>query len=488
MGTLRQLVTVPDLAQPSWSQRVFWTLTLLSLIPLVIVLPMTPPHIGVPIVAGWIALLWVVITFARNKVENIALFWLACYPLCYYFLSFPHNQTLFTVDRAVVGLLTLYMLLARDCARQNPLLPDVKRSAWLWGLYVIVCLGCLAGRPMSSPLYSSLQIALDGLTLPALLGLYAMQYLPVQKNLALLHRCSCILAIGIGAIVIGELSTGQNLLPWLGATRYVLGGAGDIRRVDGPFEMPALLSIISILVFFLIVYLRHLMADRIGTGQIVLHGIGAPMALFAAFAPLNRGLLLVLAPVAVIDMVSRTSLLKRRSWILIFSVVLLCSAFARVFYPDVFEDRTLDPSNAYQRIAQDRETLRVVSEHPFLGVGLGMYHNLTAQDARYLVRWMGIESMNWPHNAIMSVLAEGGIVGLTLYLLSQSFLVRAMWKIRRQYPAGWLAFLYCFISYTLYGLDFAVNYYSDVTLLYMFIIGLICNSQTQRICSINTQP
>ncbi len=92
-------------------------------------------------------------------------------------------------------------------------------------------------------------------------------------------------------------------------------------------------------------------------------------------------------------------------------------------------------------------------------------------------RWNGIESMNYPHNALMTVLSEEGIVGLIFYVAAQAFLVRAMWRIRKAYPAGWLAFLYCLLIYLLTGLDYATVYFSDINLLYLFVLGVIYQLQ-----------
>ncbi|MFY9746304.1 MAG: O-antigen ligase family protein [Acidobacteriaceae bacterium] len=476
MEALRNLAALPDLGPRPANQRFFWSLMLISLVPVVIVLPMTPPRIGVAVMGAWIALIWVVITFLRDRVENIALFWLACYPYCYYFLSFPHNQTLFTVDRAVIALLVAYMLVASK-REHLPLSSDLHLSAWLWGLYVFTCLCSLAGQPIASPFYSSCQIVLNGLILPAFLALYTMRYFPALSNISRLHSCACVLSIGICSITVAELITGSDILPWPGAAPYLLGSYVQIRRADGPFEMPAILSIIALLVFLLILYLRRLLPGRLSHPAAILHVVGASAALLAAFAPLNRGLLLALIPIAVIDITSKHRLMRVSSWVLLSAVVLVCAVTAKAFYPDIYEDRTTQPDNVYQRIAQDQETLRVVAEHPFFGVGVGLYHDTVSQDARYLARWNGIESMNWPHNVLMTILAENGLVGLSLFISSQFFLVRAMWKIRRRHPVGWLAFLYCFLAYTLYGLDFSINYYPDVTLLYMFIVGLVFQIQ-----------
>ena len=52
-----------------------------------------------------------------------------------------------------------------------------------------------------------------------------------------------------------------------------------------------------------------------------------------------------------------------------------------------------------------------------------------------------------------------------------------MWKIRKDFPPGWLAFLYCFLIYIVTGLDYATVYFSDINLLYMFILGVLYQQQ-----------
>jgi O-antigen ligase len=112
-------------------------------------------------------------------------------------------------------------------------------------------------------------------------------------------------------------------------------------------------------------------------------------------------------------------------------------------------------------------------------VGFGLYHDVAIQNPQYMVKWKGIESMNFPHNVLMTVLSEEGIVGLFLYVLAQIFLFRAMWKIRKAYPPGWLAYLYCVLVYVLTGLDFATVSFSDINLFYIFILGAIYQQQVR---------
>ncbi len=98
-----------------------------------------------------------------------------------------------------------------------------------------------------------------------------------------------------------------------------------------------------------------------------------------------------------------------------------------------------------------------------------------------MAKWNGIESMNYPHNALMTVLSEDGVIGLLFYVAAQVFLIRAMWRIRKAYPAGWLAFLYCLVIYLLTGLDYATVYFSDINMLYLFILGIIYQLQIRMV-------
>ena len=134
------------------------------------------------------------------------------------------------------------------------------------------------------------------------------------------------------------------------------------------------------------------------------------------------------------------------------------------------------------------ETLRVVREYPFFGVGFSLYHDVASRNPRYMARWKGIESMNFPHNALMTVLSEEGMVGLLFYVSAQVFLIRAMWRMRKAYPPGWLAFLYCVLIYVLIGMDYATVYFSDINLFYIFTLGVLYQLQATMVAEKEIGP
>jgi hypothetical protein len=463
-----------DLGPPGRVRTLYWVLALLSLVPLVVVLPVASTRAGIAIIAAWIAVIWIAISLVRGQFHYLVLLWVAVYPYCYYLFSYPSERPIFTIDRVFIGVMVIDMLLASRQPLLVPLTRDVRLSAYAWCLYLLVCFLSLAGHAPSQVL-SSYRLLIDGMVMPALFGLYAIRYFPLLKDVQKLHFCTCVLGIGLCTTGLVELITGTDLFPLNGSFPEFT--ATHVRRADGPFELHVVLSMVAILLFFLILYLRRLMPQRINSRRALLHITGATASFVAAVIPLNRGLVFALAPIAIIDFCSTNRLISRRIWVTILGIILLGGAAAKLLDPRLYEDRVASEANFYQRVAQHVETLRVVREYPFFGVGFGLYHDVAAREPRYMASWKGIESMNVPHNVLMTVLSEDGIIGLLFYVSAQFFFVRAMWTIRKVYPAGWLAFLYCLLVYVLIGLDFATVYFSDINLLFIFTLGILYQLQ-----------
>ena len=131
---------------PHTAGRLYWVLVLLSLVPLCLVLPTEPVEVGVAIITGWIALIWIAISFVRGQFHYVALVWVAVYPYCYYFFSYPRERSIFTVDRAFIVLLVIEMFIVSRQASATPLTSDIRISAYFWGLYLLSCFLSLAGH------------------------------------------------------------------------------------------------------------------------------------------------------------------------------------------------------------------------------------------------------------------------------------------------------------------------------------------------------
>jgi hypothetical protein len=467
-----------SLTAPRGQRSLYWVLILFSLIP-ILLLPTVATNLGVALLTAWIGLLWVSTIFVRGQFHNVAIIWVAVYPYCYYFFSYYVKRSIFTVDRAFILLLIIEMFIVSRQSVVAPLTSDIRASGYFWGLYLLVCLFPLAAHAPSEVL-PSYRMLVEGMLMPPLLGLYAMRYFPLLKSLERLHLAACILGLGLGITGLIELVTDTDLFPYGSEPLYT---DTHILRADGPFEQQIVLSMVALLAFFFILYLWRLIPDNLSQGRALLHKAGCISSFGAALLPLNRGVIVALVPIALIDSCSRHRLLSRRIWAAFLGVVVLAAAAAKLNDPRLYDDRVVRPNNFYQRLAQQQETLRVVRGYPFFGVGFGLYYDVASQDPRYLTSWKGIESMNIPHNVMMTVLSEEGLVGLLFYVLAQAFLIRAMWKIRKAYPPGWLAFLYCILVYVLIGLDFATVAFSDINLFYIFVLGILYQLQIRIACS-----
>ncbi len=425
----------------------------------------------------WTGLIWIFIYCLRKRFDRLVMTWLVVFPFCYYLFSFPRERSVFTVDRVFLLLVVLTLISAHRHQDLLPLQVDIRLAAYLWAAYLFVCLISLLGHPVFDIL-GSYRLILDGMLMPALLGLYAIRLFPLTGNLKRLHTCLCILMLSIMIVTGIELFRGINLFPWPGAVEEWV-QTNDLRiiRVDGPFENSSVLCLVGILGFFLITYCRRLIGSTLTNRRGLLHWMGASAALASALMPMNRGLVIALLSCVCIDYFAKESLIPHRVWNVIVTGLLFFAVVAKLFYPDVYADRVIRGDNLYQRIAQNQQTLEVIRDHPLLGVGLNLYHDTVLGDPKYTVEWRGFGAMNIPHNSLFTVLAEEGIVGFLLYVGAQLLLVRAMWRMRKANRLGWRVFLYCMLVYTIFGLDAGIVYYSDLNLFYMFVLGVILQIQ-----------
>jgi O-Antigen ligase len=474
------LDNVPELTigRGNLSRRLFIPATAaLSLITLVGSLSLASIKVAALVVVAWTALIWICIQCIRKRFDRIVMTWLLIFPFCYYLFSFPRERAVFTVDRAFLLLVLLTLISASRYPQFLPRQTEIRFAGYLWAAYLSVCLLSLLGHPVLDVL-SSYRLILDGMLMPALLGLYALRFFPVVKNLKRLHACVCILMLNIATVAGIELLTGTNLLPAPGAVEtWVQTGNAKLIRVDGPFENSSVLCVIGILGFLLIVYSRHLLGDSLTTSQRWLHVAGVLASLASALMPMNRGLVIALLVCACMDYFAPEPLVSRGTWNGILAALLLFTLVGKLFYPSVYEDRVTSQANFYQRIAQNLQTLEVIRDHPLMGVGFALYHDAVLEDSKYEVQWGGLEAMNAPHNSLSAVLAEEGGIGFLLYVSAQLLFVRAMFRLRSLNRLGWRTFLYCVLVYTVFGLDVGIAYYSDLNLFYMFVLGIVLQIQ-----------
>lgn len=416
------------------------------------------------------AALWflsVVSQVFRGRLEGLLLCWAAVLPLGGYFLSFPREHAIVTLDRAVICLAFLGMYFVRPSALTA--VPKALRRAGLAWL-VFFAIACTTLRYSPNALNAA-RILLDSFVLPVLLGWCVIARFDVRCHLPSIHAAVCISSIISAVVAAAEIVTGQDLLPF-GTAAMAYGG---IVRPNGPFESNDTLALMGAVSFFFLLFLRQTLGPTLSVGRRILHFIGLAASLGMALMPLFRSVAITLLLVLIIDTFWQQRA-SRRIW----RVALMCASagvifIAPLFAPELFADRS-NGQNAYARVAEYEQSFRVFVEQPLLGVGFQNFNRYVAGELRYVTSYQGVTSVDWPHSNLSQILTETGLLGFVPYMMATVFLFRQMWQLRLSSSSGrlvWKYFVYMFLSYWITGITEGSGY-SPLNLWYVFAIAVTC--------------
>jgi O-antigen ligase len=428
------------------------------------------PKTGLLVLIGGLALWFLIVAgeVFRGKFEGVLLWWVAAFPLGYYFMSFPREHAIVTLDRVAI----LIMFVGLSVVKPSTLTATpraLRRAALVWLAFIAIAGVTIKNSP---DFVTSTRVLLDGFLLPVLLGWCIIARFDVRRCLPSIHTAVVISSIICAAVAAGEIATGQDLLPNGNSEIF---HAGSIPRPNGPFAADDCLALVGGISIFVLLFLRASLGPRVSVGRRLLHAIGLIAAIGMAVMPLFRSVIITLLLALIIDTFwePRT---PRRSW----RVVLLLASvglifIASVFAPDMFEDRSRG-ENVYGRVAQYEQSLQVFLDHPVLGVGFSNYHNFVVGELRYLESYKGISSLDSPHSNLAAVLSETGILGFVPYVVAHLLLLAAVFQLRRWSSSGhrvWKYCLYIFLTYWISGLSLAAGYEAPLNLWYVFAM-IVC--------------
>src|SRR5258708_7074150 len=126
--------------------------------------------VAVATLLGVAVVLYLVASMLDGKVEVPLLFWVAVFPLGYYFVAFPRERAIITFDRIMVGVVLVGACLV---ARRKATKPaeELRRSAVAWGFFLLAAFASVRKAP---DVLTASRIAFDGFLLSALLGWIVM--------------------------------------------------------------------------------------------------------------------------------------------------------------------------------------------------------------------------------------------------------------------------------------------------------------------------
>lgn len=403
-----------------------------------------------------------------GNVDLLVLTWALIFPLGYYYLSFPTQKAIFTLDRMLpvaVGLAILFH------SSQSTKLPrDIKRCGVAWGTFLFFAAISLKD---TTDKFASVRLIVEGFLLPAIMGWIVIRYFKVRENAVTLHLIVCVMSLYSAGIGAAEIILKEDFLALPGSE---LTYAGPIPRPNGPFATNDAFALIGFTSFCLLLFLRNLLDRRLSPTRSFIHYAGVVASLAMALMPMWRSLDIALILVLLIATVTTKVPSERRLGISILVLGSVGVVALSILAPDVYSDRS-DPANVYGRFAQQMQTWRVFVTHPVTGVGLGSFHDVVNQDTGYLAAYSNVHSVDWPHNNVGGVLAETGLLGIIPYLTAQGMLFAIFWRMRRSPSVNarhaWTYFLYMFIGYWCLGMDESSGYISDLNLWFMFAVAVL---------------
>jgi O-antigen ligase len=446
------------------------------------------PVLGIEILVagtGACVLAYLFATALEGRVEPLILTWVLIFPLGYYFLSFPREQSIITLDRVLP--LVLPLAISFGSPQSSDLVPRaIRPCAIAWTIFIVIAGASLV---WSGNALTSGRLLGDGFCLPALLGWGVIRNFNVRRYAGALHVLVSMMVVYVAGIGAAEMVLKEDLLPLQGSALFF---AGSLPRPNGPFYTNDSFAIIGLVALFLLLFLRSVLPDKLGFWRVAIHAVGVTASLAMGLMPMFRSVFITLLLILLLATLSTRKLSLRIAG---FALLLACSLSVCLFSllaPDAYEDRS-NPDNFYVRLAEQMQTLQVFSSHPVLGVGLGRFTDVVGGDSRYLGTYHGIQSIDSPHNNLGGILAETGLLGFIPYVAAQVLLVSVFWGVRkrgtRDSQLAWTYFLSIFLCYWINGMTLASGYASDLNLWFIFAIAILYKySITEKAEAISPGP
>jgi len=414
---------------------------------------------------------------ASGNSQGLVLIWVLLYPLGYYFLSFPQEHSVFTLDRAFVAILAA-ILIGHVLQRSQPLPTRIFYAGLCWTGFIAAALLSLRDVRGWSLLYS-LRVLMDTFVMPGVLALYVLRSFNVRRHLAALSLVVCVMSIYLAAIGMAEAVLHQDLLPLSPENTFLLGN-DMIFRANGPFGSGSTYGLVGVINFLLIRFFQRTTGSGLPSWQRSLQWIGLLAALLVSIIPMHRGIVVTWIAIGLIETWQnrrnpvwwRATAWKRAALLVGFSLALVA---IKAMFPYIYEDRVEDTSNVHARIAQGQQSLAVLEDHLWLGAGFGQFTQVVSNESKYRFFYKGVPSVDYAHNTLLNVAADTGLIGFFLFTLSQFFLLQAFRELLLKPPSArlaWWSFVSIFVAYWVFGMDVSSGYFGELNIWYMFALAI----------------
>jgi O-antigen ligase len=213
-------------------------------------------------------------------------------------------------------------------------------------------------------------------------------------------------------------------------------------RSRGPFLVSASLGITLVFCFFNNLYLA---TREQGAPKPLIYLLNLLM-LPAIFFTQTRSVWLAMVVCTVLWIALRRGMRSKGAVVLtLLAVVIVGGAIfaGDIVSPDRTRGGVTDPYPVYARVGLAKMTWQMFTEHPIMGVGFGHFRDYAAHyDQNPSSKYIRYGSQLMEHNNFLSILAEGGIIGFTLYVIVLIVIFRHSLNLYRRIPpdaTGWVS-------------------------------------------------
>jgi O-antigen ligase/polysaccharide polymerase Wzy-like membrane protein len=347
--------------------------------------------------------------------------WVVASGALYAFLRVPSGHPIITFDRVwILACLSLIVLNRRRIATTRPTRLLLFTLAWLaiaFGIRAFTTSGPNLG-------FQAITLWLDAVVLPLILFLAAAKLTVTRVHVQRLGA-----ALALGGVLLACIGIAEKVFGFELATKAAgsvfFDQAIDTVRISGPYPSPApyaLSLLICIAATLYWIQARRGLGYVLGAIALLLQGTALGLTFFRAAW--------IAAAVVVVVLLSRRGQHARTVFIVVYALAISLLAFTSLERNRQFATRAHNTSNLDARLGAYRQSLEIFRMKPIYGVGVTQYPNVASSLPSTKVN--GIESVPYPHDSYLSVLAEQGILGLAPFVAASLAVWYALRRFRRR--------------------------------------------------------
>jgi O-antigen ligase len=357
-----------------------------------------------------------IVIFADLPPAAIVISWAPLAAALWAFARLPKNPPVLTFDRLwILGMLGYLIFWPRRFERSRE-----SRLLMLALLVLLVSYGIhvfAGGASVTTPAFADW---FDAIVLPAILFATVSRFCDTRARAQAIMGSLAIAGGVLGAIGVAERIFGFNLSSLNGVKARFDTSLLQV-RISGPYQVPepyALSLVICLAATLYWIQTRRPRPYALGALLVSLEAAGIAVTLFRA-AWLS-GLVVVIASIGL-----RPGRFGRAALTLGAVLVLVAAANTSLAQNQTYTARLKERDNIWGRLATYEQGLEIFRGSPLFGVGVDNYTVASQERAPVFVH--NVQSIDFPHNSYVAVLAEQGLVGFVPLLL----LTFAVWRLIR---------------------------------------------------------